>query len=112
MATTGSYGRYRDGTLPRHFSPCGEVLDRDDAILMHEPVRRYPYIADLHAPVREVLLVPFHHMGRPVGMLWVVSHDDTKTFAWSTTSWTWPASATAPPQSRIAEARCVIQPVA
>lgn len=80
VATAGEYSRYVNGTMPRNFSPCGDVLDRNDAILMRHPVRRYPYIESLHKPCEEALLVPFNHHGRAVGTVWIVSHSNKKTF--------------------------------
>lgn len=80
IATAGEYARYRNGTMPRHFSPCGEVLKRGTALLMQTPERYYPYVTQLHAPVREVLLVPFESDGRQVGTIWVVSHSASKAF--------------------------------
>ena len=80
VATAGSYRRYLHQTLPRDFSPCGEVLARNRPVLMQEPVRLYPYIESLQDPVHEVLLVPFHHRDKPVGTVWVVSHDASKAF--------------------------------
>ena len=75
IATAGEYGRYLNGTMPRHFSPCGAVLARNDAILMHEPVKAFPYMEELHLEAREVLLVPFFLAGVAVGTVWVVHHD-------------------------------------
>src|SRR5262245_52210997 len=43
---------------PRSFSPCGVVLDRKSHLLMADPVRVFPDLAELCSPVREVLLVP------------------------------------------------------
>lgn len=80
IATAGEYARYRDGTMPRHFSPCGEVLKRGTALLMQAPERHYPYVSQLHAPVHEVLLVPFESDGKQVGTIWVVSHSSDKRF--------------------------------
>lgn len=80
IATAGEYARYRNGTMPRHFSPCGEVLKRGTALLMQAPERHYPYVTELHTPVREVLLVPFESEGKQVGTIWVVSHSAGKTF--------------------------------
>ena len=80
VATAGDFAKYLHATLPRHFSPCGEVLDRNEQILMKEPVRRYGYIGELDKPVVEVLLTPFHSDGKPIGTVWVVSHDDSKVF--------------------------------
>lgn len=80
VATAGDFEKYLHATLPRHFSPCGEVLDRNESVLMKDPVRRYGYISDLDNPVVEVLLTPFHSEGKPIGTVWVVSHDDSKAF--------------------------------
>lgn len=80
VATAGTFERFLHETLPRDFSPCGEVLARNSALLMSRPARLYTYIGDLPHPVHEVLLVPFHERGRPVGTLWVVSHDEGKAF--------------------------------
>jgi signal transduction histidine kinase len=80
IATAGSYRHYLHQTLPRDFSPCGEVLARNGPVLMQEPARLYPYINALQDPVHEALLVPFHHRDKPVGTVWVVSHDASKAF--------------------------------
>jgi len=79
IATTGEFSRYVKGTMPRNFSPCGSVVAKNEAMVMREPVKVFPYIESLHAPVREVLLVPFHREGKPIGTVWVVYHDD-RTF--------------------------------
>ncbi len=44
-ATAGRYTEYLDGTMPRDFSPCGEVLDRNEPILMINMVKYYGYVA-------------------------------------------------------------------
>ena len=46
-ATAGDFKPYLGGTTPGDFSPCGVVLDRNAPQLMADPVRYYPYIADL-----------------------------------------------------------------
>lgn len=80
IATAGEFARYQHGTLPRNFSPCGTAMDRRCALVMRDPVRYYPYIGQLHAAVRTVLLVPFARRGKFVGTLWVVAHRDDKRF--------------------------------
>lgn len=47
---------------------------------MREPVRHYPYIRRVGAPLEEVLLVPFAVGGRPVGTVWVIDHDGSQRF--------------------------------
>lgn len=80
VATTGELARYVNGTMPRDFSPCGAAVDARRPLVMCDPIRHYPYISQLHAPVRQVLLVPFARTGRPVGTLWVVAHGKDKIF--------------------------------
>jgi signal transduction histidine kinase len=80
IATAGEFSRYLDGTMRRDFSPCQEVLDRDEAILMREPGRVYGDIDQLHAPIQEALLTPFHLDARPVGTVWLLSHDSQRQF--------------------------------
>jgi signal transduction histidine kinase len=80
VATAGALAPYVNGTMPRHASPCGEVLDRDAALVMREPARCYPSLAELGEPVHEVLLVPFHEEGAPVGTVWAVHHSGAKHF--------------------------------
>jgi signal transduction histidine kinase len=79
-ATAGNYAPYLGGTMPRHFSPCGVVLERNAPILMIGMERYYDYVSSLNAPPHEALLVPFQSDGVTVGTLWVVAHDDTRRF--------------------------------
>ncbi len=79
-ATAGAYAGYKGGTMPRDFSPCGVVIDRNSCQLMSTPVRYFPYISDLCAPVEEVLLVPFYQNQVPIGTLWIVAHTSERHF--------------------------------
>ena len=79
-ATAGVFGPFKGGTLPRRFSPCGVVVDRDAVQLMADPERFYPYISDLRTPIREVLLTPFYRNGAPIGTIWVVMHTSPRLF--------------------------------
>lgn len=81
IATAGSYAGYQGGTMPRHFSPCGVVVDRNAPVLMRDMRRLYTYIdGALADDPREVLLLPFQHGGKAVGTVWVVQHDDQRGF--------------------------------
>ncbi|WP_396614754.1 ATP-binding protein [Lysobacter soli] len=80
VATAGSYTDYLGQTMPWDFSPCGEVIRRDTAILMHDMRRLYAYVDGLPLPPHEVLLVPFHRNNAPIGTVWVVRHDDDRPF--------------------------------
>lgn len=79
-ATSGELFPLTGSRLPRDFSPCGVVLDRNATQLMTEPRRFYPYIGDIRPQVCEVLLVPFHRGEKPIGTVWVVSHSQEKRF--------------------------------
>ena len=79
-ATAGKFRPFLGGTTPRDFSPCGVVLDRNATQLMADPVRVYPYIAELSPHVAEVLLLPFYRGDTAIGTLWVVAHSDERKF--------------------------------
>jgi signal transduction histidine kinase/CheY-like chemotaxis protein len=78
-AAAGVWGKFVGGSMARDRSPCGTVLDRNTSILMSHPERHYRYSADA-PPLAEVLLIPFHHEGKPVGTVWVIAHDETRKF--------------------------------
>jgi PAS domain S-box-containing protein len=79
-ATAGEFAPLAGGTMPRDFSPCGTVLDRDCPLLMAEPARHYGYLTAIGRPISEVLLVPFYRDGVAVGTIWVVAHTDARKF--------------------------------
>lgn len=79
-AVAGQLSAHVNGTLPRHFSPCGAVLDRDEPILMGALSRHYDYVAQLGLEFPEVLLVPFYHDGVAIGTIWAASHSPEKSF--------------------------------
>ena len=79
-ATAGRFSPLCGQTLPRFFSPCGVVLDRNAVVLMRWPGRHFRYVEDLSEPVHEVLLAPFHDAGVPIGTVWVVAHTATRRF--------------------------------
>jgi len=78
-ATAGTWATHRGEKVPRS-SACGTVIDRNTALLMTHPERQYAYIAETGTAVAEMLLVPFHVQGEPVGTLWVVNHDEGRRF--------------------------------
>jgi signal transduction histidine kinase len=79
-ATAGDFEPYLGGVTSRHFSPCGVVLDRNSPQLMVEPVRYYPYIAELSPHVHELLLIPFYRGDTAIGTVWVVGSHESKRF--------------------------------
>ncbi len=80
VATGGQLAGHAGGTMPRWFSPCGDVLRVQHQLLMEQPVRHYPYIAQLGLPIHEALLSPIRREDVPVGTVWVVMHDDSRRF--------------------------------
>lgn len=79
-AVSGRLTPFLGGTMPRDFSPCGVTVDRGTTQLMRHIVCHYQYVSGLAMPVDEVLLVPFFRGARPVGTLWIVSHEKTEFF--------------------------------
>jgi PAS domain S-box-containing protein len=79
-AIHGKLEPFINGTMPRYFSPCGEVVDGNRPILIQNPVLHYRYVASLGMDLCEVLLVPFQKGCETVGTLWVVAHDKQKHF--------------------------------
>jgi PAS domain S-box-containing protein len=79
-ATAGALAPYLGGTMPRGFSPCGTVLDRNAAQLMTDPGRFYPDVKKVQPQVVEVLLIPFYRGETAIGTVWVVSHTAGKQF--------------------------------
>ncbi|MGC1371468.1 MAG: GAF domain-containing protein, partial [Candidatus Sulfotelmatobacter sp.] len=79
-ALTGIWASHVGGSMPRAFSPCGTVLDRNAAQLMTHPERHFTYFAAVTPWIEEVLLVPFYVGGNAVGTIWVIAHDQSHRF--------------------------------
>jgi PAS domain S-box-containing protein len=79
-AVAGEFATNLGGSIGRNLSPCGVVLDRDAVLLFGYPERHYDYPVKMDPPIVEALLIPFHSAGRPVGTIWVVSHDESRKF--------------------------------
>ncbi|MEP7068969.1 MAG: GAF domain-containing protein [Usitatibacter sp.] len=79
-AVSGQWSKYCGGKMPRNASPCGTVVDRNEALLMCRPARLYPIVSEVEPEPVEGLLAPFHMLGEPVGTVWVVSHDESRKF--------------------------------
>jgi signal transduction histidine kinase len=79
-ALTGIWASHVGGSMPRGFSPCGTVLDRNAAQLMSHPERHFAYFAAVTPWIDEVLLVPFYVGEKAVGTIWVIVHDQSHRF--------------------------------
>ncbi len=79
-ALAGVWASHVGGGMPRDFSPCGTVLDRNAAQLMIHPERHFAYFAAVTPWIEEVLLIPFYVGGKAVGTIWVIVHDQSHRF--------------------------------
>ena len=79
-ALAGVWASHVGGGMPRDFSPCGTVLDRDAAQLMFHPERHFAYFAAVTPWIEEVSLIPFYVGGKAVGTIWVIVHDQSHRF--------------------------------
>ncbi len=78
-ALAGVFASFRNNTMPREASPCGVCIDRNAAQLMHLADRCFPAMR-VEPRFVEALLIPFHDHGKPVGTVWVVSHNFERKF--------------------------------
>jgi two-component sensor histidine kinase len=80
-ALKGRFAPFTGETIPRNFSPCGVVLDRQEPMLVKQPERYYPYLALEDVPISEGLWAPLVGFeGVAVGTLWIMSHNPDRHF--------------------------------
>ena len=79
-AVAGMWKPHIGGGTPRNFSPCGDVVDQNRALLFKHFERRYLYFQPVVPAPEEVLLAPFHVGGKAVGTIWAVMHSDRRKF--------------------------------
>jgi PAS domain S-box-containing protein len=79
-AIAGLWHPHQGGGTPRHFGPCGDVLDHDRPLLFKHFERRYPYLLPVIPAAEECLLVPFYVGGVAVGTIWAIMHSDRRQF--------------------------------
>ena len=79
-AIAGMWAQHLGGGTPRHFGPCGDVLDCQKPLLFTRWDRRYPYLNDATPLADEGLLVPFFVQGRAVGTIWAIAHNPDRKF--------------------------------
>jgi len=78
-ALSGQLAIFHSATMARDASPCGICINRNTPQLMHLPIRYFPSIPKEPATI-ELLLIPFHDHGKPVGTVWVVAHSENRKF--------------------------------
>ncbi len=79
-AIAGDWSPHLGGGTPRGFGPCGDVLDRNEALLFTHWEHRYPYLSAATPLAEEGLLVPFRVRGRAVGTIWAIAHNTERKF--------------------------------
>lgn len=79
-AIAGMWNPHVGGGTPRHFGPCGDVLDQNRALLFRHFERRYPYLLSVIPAAEECLLVPFYVGGKAVGTIWAIMHGGRRKF--------------------------------
>jgi PAS domain S-box-containing protein len=79
-AIAGAWRPHIGGGTPRDFGPCGDVLDRNIAMLFTHWERRYPYLSAAMPLAEEGLLVPFYVSGKAVGTIWAIAHNSGRQF--------------------------------
>jgi formate hydrogenlyase transcriptional activator len=79
-AIAGKWSPHVGGGTPRHFGPCGDVLDQNCTLLFRHFERRYPYLLPVNPAAEECLLVPFYVAGIAVGTIWAIMHSDRRKF--------------------------------
>lgn len=68
------------GEVMSRESPSGTVMDRNAALLMTYPERHYKDVQNIASPIAEALLIPFHLGREPIGVIWIISHNETRRF--------------------------------
>ena len=79
-AIAGAWQPHIGGGTPRHFGPCGDVLDRNLPMLFTHWERRYPYLSEATPLAEEGLLIPFYVNGKAVGTIWAIAHNKHRKF--------------------------------
>lgn len=80
VALAGKAAEYRNGTTPAEWSPCGVCLARGKTTLFHHPERHFTYFEEKGIVIVEGLVVPMRALGRDIGTIWVMHHDDARRF--------------------------------
>jgi len=77
-ALAGALAGAKGGTTLRTWSPCGTTLDFGKPQLFSNPSRCFEYFKDSPHQIFEGLVVPVYVGAKPLGTLWIASHDDRK----------------------------------
>ncbi|MGH8502828.1 MAG: GAF domain-containing protein [Gammaproteobacteria bacterium] len=80
QAVAGSLAAQAGGCGPRDSSPCGVALKRHAPQLFRYPERYFTYLDRVKTPIPETLVVPLYAAGRPLGTIWIMTHDERRRF--------------------------------
>src|SRR5438270_1019772 len=64
----------------REFSSSEAGLDWRIPLLIRNPEHTCSFLADIPHPITEALVVPIQAGGEPVGSIWVMLHDASRSF--------------------------------
>ncbi len=73
IAIAGSFSRFRNGTTPRFFSPCGTTISLGRAQLYTVSKDYYDYLQIEAEPITDGILIPWNALSTR-GTLWAVCH--------------------------------------
>jgi RNA polymerase sigma factor (sigma-70 family) len=80
QALAGELETYQGGTTPRDWSPCGECLNSGTPMLYSYPARFFTYFQSVDTVIVEGLVIPMYVERQPVGTIWILSHNNQRTF--------------------------------
>lgn len=79
-ALAGALEKYEGGSTPREWSPCGQCLKAAKPMLYSYPGRYFSYFQEVDTPIVEGLVIPMYADARPIGTIWIISHDERRHF--------------------------------
>jgi RNA polymerase sigma factor (sigma-70 family) len=79
-ALAGELEKHKGGTVPGDWSPCGECLNAGKATLYSYPARFFTYLQSIDTLLVEALIIPMYAEGKPLGTIWIVTHDTQRRF--------------------------------
>lgn len=68
------------GSAPAAGLLCGAAIARAETLVLADPGKTYPALAQIEPPVTEAICVPIRSDGRIVGTLWALAHDAATAF--------------------------------
>ncbi len=79
-ALAGELEKHEGGSTPRQWSPCGQCLQAAKPMLYSYPSRYFTYFQEVDTVIVEGLVIPMYADGKPIGTIWIISHDERHHF--------------------------------